>query len=167
MSSRQPITSAVPRRHAGIVALTVLSLVWLGLLLGVSFLATPVKFLAPSLTLPVALDVGRYTFAWLSRVELVLGVAILSAAIAQNPKAWATWVAGLLLAIVAGQFFWLLPLLDARVEIILQGDVPPPSSLHVAYIFAEVAKLAALLALAVYALSGRQFTQTSDDAAFR
>src|SRR5690606_31087651 len=89
------VPSAVPGSHAGIVALTVLSLVWLGLLLGVSFLATPVKFLAPSLTLPVALDVGRYTFTWLSRVEVVLGVAILSAAIAQDPKAWATWVAGL------------------------------------------------------------------------
>lgn len=167
MSSPQLVPTAVPGRDAGIVALTVLSLVWLGLLLGVSFLATPVKFLAPSLTLPVALDVGRYTFIWLSRVEVVLGVAILSAAIAQNPKAWTIWVAGLLLAIVAGQFFWLLPLLDARVEVILQGDVPPPSSLHITYIFAEVAKLAALLALATYALSGRRFTQVSDDAAFR
>ena len=33
---------------------------WFALVIGVSFLATTAKFLAPSLTLPVALDVGQF-----------------------------------------------------------------------------------------------------------
>ncbi len=40
-----------------------LLLIWAGVALGVAFVATPAKFLAPSLSLPVALDVGRHTFA--------------------------------------------------------------------------------------------------------
>ena len=47
----------------------VLALVWFGVLAGVSFLATPIKFMAPSLSLSVALDVGRQTFAALNPLE--------------------------------------------------------------------------------------------------
>src|SRR5690606_35153067 len=50
----------------GGAALAFVTLLWLGLLLGVSFLATPVKFAAPTLTLAVALDVGRVTFGLFS-----------------------------------------------------------------------------------------------------
>lgn len=42
-------------RNFNILSLLLLATLWAGLLLGVSFLATPVKFLAPSLSLPVAL----------------------------------------------------------------------------------------------------------------
>ena len=49
-----------------------LLLVWAGLAVGVAFVATPAKFLAPSLSLPVALDVGRHTFAVYDRIELAL-----------------------------------------------------------------------------------------------
>lgn len=45
-------------------------LVWAGVVIGVSFLATPAKFLAPTLTLPVALYVGRHTFGVLRPVEI-------------------------------------------------------------------------------------------------
>jgi hypothetical protein len=46
--------------------------VWSGLLIGVSFVATPAKFLAPSLQLPQALDVGRWTFHVLTLMEWTL-----------------------------------------------------------------------------------------------
>ncbi len=36
--------------------------IWAGLLLGVSFIATPAKFLAPSLPMAQALDVGDGPF---------------------------------------------------------------------------------------------------------
>jgi hypothetical protein len=54
-----------------------LILLWAGLSVGVAFLATPVKFLAPSLTLPAALDVGRHTFSLYNRAELALLVALI------------------------------------------------------------------------------------------
>lgn len=152
------------RERRTAVALAVVALVWIGLLLGVSFLATPVKFLAPSLTLPVALDVGRQTFRWFSRVELVLAGAALLAALAYDGRRGlgsmrgtgrplATVLAVVLLAVVLLQVLWLLPLLDARVEIILRGGMPQPSRLHDVYVAIEAVKLGALVGLGWRAMS--------------
>ena len=88
-----------PRDIAGRVGLVIVSILWIGLLLGVSFLATPVKFQAPSLTLPVALDVGRQTFAVFNGVELGLSaVLMVCTIIIRHP-----WT---LIALAAGQ--WVL-----------------------------------------------------------
>lgn len=63
-------------RNSLLAATVAVALLWTGLLLGVSFLATPVKFMAPSLTLPVALDVGRQTFMALNWLELLLSALL-------------------------------------------------------------------------------------------
>lgn len=151
-------TDRLSADRAGLT-LAVVALIWTGALLGVSFLATPVKFLAPSLSLPVALDVGRQTFLWFSRIELVFACAALLAAGAyergitrrsgqKGGLPYATLLAGFLLAAVAFQVLWLLPTLDARVEIIIQGGMPPPSRLHDIYVGIEATKLGALVGLA-------------------
>lgn len=44
-------------------------LIWAGLIVGVSFIATPVKFQAPNLTMPVALEVGKATFHLFNVIE--------------------------------------------------------------------------------------------------
>lgn len=126
----------------------VLALIWLGLLIGVSFLATPIKFAAPSLDLPVALDVGRHTFALFNRIEIGLGLALLFATIAGLRRPGAVWPLALMLVVLAGQTFWLLPALDERVETIMQGGMPPASPMHSFYVGAEVVKLLCLVALA-------------------
>ena len=51
------------------IAHLLVPVLWLGLLIGVSFIATPAKFVAASLTLPVAVDVGRVTFAFFNEIE--------------------------------------------------------------------------------------------------
>lgn len=138
-----------------LLATAILATLYLGLLLGVSFLATPVKFLAPSLTLPVALDVGRQTFMVFNMTELVcaLGLSALALlAAARRPQV----LAGSVLLLVFIQTVWLLPVLDARVEIILQGDMPPPSQLHNLYIAMDVVKLALLVAVAALGFRGHQ-----------
>ena len=68
-------------------------LLWAGLAIGVAFLATPAKFLAPSLSLTVALEVGRHTFRVYNGVELalVLGLLVLGAASRQRRR----WYFGL------------------------------------------------------------------------
>jgi hypothetical protein len=129
-------------------ALNVLTLVWAGMLLGVSFLATPAKFLAPSLTLPVALDVGRQTFALFSVVEVVGASVLLAAAILGRCERLILILAASVGFLVALEFAWLLPALDARVEIILRGGTPEASSLHSLYIVFEAAKLVLLGAIA-------------------
>lgn len=145
--------------------LTVTALIWIGMLVGVSFVATPVKFLAPSLTLPVALDVGRQTFFWFSRIEIVLAFATLAAAFAARSRhrsrqaapagdSVAVLLTAVLFVIVGVQVLWLLPVLDARVDVILRGGTPPASSLHTVYVGIELVKLAALVAVAWLALVG-------------
>lgn len=132
-------------------ALSALALLWTGMLIGVSFLATPVKFLAPSLTLPVALDVGRQTFRVFSLVEIVFAFALVAVAILSRYERNILIAALLVGVFVALEVVWLLPVLDARVEIILNGGTPEESGLHSLYIVFESAKLLLLGAIAWFA----------------
>ena len=50
------------------------------------------------------------------------------------------------------QVAWLLPVLDSRVDLILQGTMPPPAHYHRLYIGADLAKLALLLWIGIGAL---------------
>lgn len=130
-----------------------LILLWAGLTLGVAFLATPAKFFAPNLSLPVALEVGQQTFHLYNRVEigLLLGLAGLGA-ISAPPRGW--WLAlAVPAAVILLQALWLLPRLDARVAAIIAGSPPPPSRLHVLYIAAEGLKTLWLLAFGLGGLS--------------
>ena len=134
--------------------ISALLFIWAGLLLGVSFIATPAKFLAPSLPLAQALDVGRWTFHVLGLIEwgfvAVVGLLILLAWIRLGQSA------GLVLPLLAGvaiilalETFWLRPALDARALQIIAGQSAAPSSKHTLYIAFEVAKLLLILAAAV------------------
>jgi hypothetical protein len=132
-----------------------LALLWAGLAVGVAFVATPAKFAAPSLTLPVALDVGRHTFALANRLELaVLAAAIVSALLSRRRLTWLCLLAAPA-AVVLAQALWLIPALDARVVAILAGQAAPPSDLHGLYIAAEAVKVAALLAAGFAPPAGR------------
>ncbi|HMR29387.1 MAG TPA: hypothetical protein PKA13_01325 [Geminicoccaceae bacterium] len=140
------------RRHAGAGAL-LLAVLWAGIVIGVSFIATIAKFDAPSLTLPVALDVGRHTFAPLARIEWGLWLALLVAGgLAARSRARIVGIATLG-AILALQALWLLPTLDARVELVLAGVTPPPSSLHLLFVGCEMVKIAILGGLAFVELT--------------
>jgi hypothetical protein len=125
--------------------LAALLLLWAGVLIGVSFLAAPAKFAAPSLSLPVAMEVGREEFGTLNLVEAGFALVTLALAALVRPPRLVWLGLGVAVAIVALQGFWLLPVLDARVELIIQNQTPPPAPWHAIYIALEVTKLAALL----------------------
>lgn len=120
---------------------------WLGLLVGVSFLATPVKFQAPSLDLPVALDVGRVTFALFNRVEWAMALILAFAALVSRfPRNWSLLL-GLVIILLALETFWLMPELNERVRTITAGETPTPSHHHTLYALMETGKLLALLGM--------------------
>lgn len=122
-----------------------LALVWAGMVLGVSFLATPAKFLAPSLPLPVALDVGRQTFRVFGRVEVVLAALLGLGVVVGRPVRRLDLVPG---AVVVLQGLWLRPRLNARTRQVAQGRAAPRSSWpHLAFVACEAAKLTALLVI--------------------
>lgn len=122
----------------------VVIILWIGLLVGVSFLATPAKFLAPSLSLAVALDVGRQTFSVFNKVEWFVAAALLAVVLAGRRGPLSIVVALLAAVLVVAETLWLLPMLDFRVGQIIAGQQPAASNLHVLYIAVEIGKLAVL-----------------------
>jgi hypothetical protein len=120
---------------------------WFGLVLGVSFLATPVKFQAPSLTLPVALEVGHVTFQLLNRVEWVLaGTLIVGMVIGWRQETVGQFdlaMTAVVVGIVALQTFWLLPSLHANTQATVSGE-NPSDTLHHLFVGIEVLKVATL-----------------------
>lgn len=133
-------------------SLILLLAIWAGVVVGVSFLATPAKFLAPSLPMEVALDVGRHTFAILAWVEL--GLAAIASLLCWRSQANAFLVSGVsaLWIIVLLERFWLLPLLDERVTLYLSGTPSPPSPHHSLFIAFEALKVVICLLCAAKAL---------------
>ncbi len=129
--------------------------VWLGMVLGVSFLATPIKFRAESLTMPVALDVGRTTFHAFGKVEWVLTAVLVVISFrvrsGLEPVDWL--LIGLMVVIVVAQAGWLIPRLDLRVEAIIADNPLPPSHLHMVYAGTEGTKALTLLFLGAWTAS--------------
>ncbi len=113
------------------------------MLLGVSFIATPAKFLAPSLPRPAALDVGHHTFRVFGLIEIILALALGLGRTEPRPRLMARAPA----AIVLAQGAWLRPRLAQRTRQVTAGNAPSSSSwLHTLYVAGEVVKLAVLLA---------------------
>ena len=129
---------------------------WVGMTVGISMIATPVRFTAVSITRPVALDVGRVVFAALNKAELVALVVLLVIVrtSARTRELWA-WCSVLVLIVLA-QGVWLIPELAARTDIILGGGKPPVSYAHAIYSTLELAKIGLLLVLGFRSLAERQ-----------
>ena len=118
---------------------------WLGMTVGVTLIATPVRFTAGSITRPVALDVGRVVFAALNKAEL-LALVLLLLVVRVSGRSAGLWASSAALAlIVLAQGAWLIPELAARTDIILAGGEPPPSHAHAIYSTLELAKIGLLL----------------------
>lgn len=116
-------------------------LIWAGLILGVSFIATPVKFQAPHLTMPVALEVGKATFHLFNIVEwsVIVMASVLTVFLPYTRRKWLALVA--LATVLIAQSFWLLPILDGRADAVIAGSLSEPGHHHWVYIVLEVIKL--------------------------
>ena len=128
---------------------------WVGMTVGVSMIATPIRFTAASITRPVALDVGRVVFAALNKAEL-LALLLLLVIVRVSDRTRELWAwCSILILIVLAQGAWLIPELAARTDIILGGGEPPPSYAHAVYSSLELAKIGLLLFLGIRSLAER------------
>ena len=125
-----------------------LALLWAGMVLGVAFVAVPAQFAAEGLSRPLGIDVTRHVFASFGRVELWIAAAtlVLALLLRLGRRLWA--LLALLWVIVALQSLWLLPVLDARADQLLQGQEPLSGPWHGLFVASEVTKLGALLGIA-------------------
>lgn len=135
------------RRSPPSWALPAMALVYAGMLLGVSFIAVPAKFLARSIDLPQALDVGRQTFRVFGWVEVTCASALVAFSL-MHARGIARWLAAAVMAVVGVQALVLRPPLDRRVESIMQGAELATSHFHNVYGALELCKLAFLVTIA-------------------
>ena len=124
--------------------------VWFGMLLGISFMEAPLKFQAPGITLPLGLGIGRLVFFVLNKMEIVSALVLMAAFWRSRSNLRSeTVLLGLAALILLLETAWLLPVLDARAELVIAGIEQPYSNMHVIYIVLDAIKLIALLALGI------------------
>ncbi|MFI6173026.1 hypothetical protein ACIBCN_40050 [Nocardia sp. NPDC051052] len=128
-----------------------LPMLWLGMVLAISFLEAPLKFRAPGITVALGLGIGRLVFWALNIAETVLAVGLVLAAVVVAP-ALGTW-GWLVVAVIllAAQILVVRPPLSRRTDRVLAGEELPRSHAHFWYIGLEVAKVVALIGLAIAA----------------
>ncbi len=131
--------------------------VWMGMILGVSFLATPAKFTSPLLERDVALDIGMRTFYLFTRMEWFMALN-LALTFFLKPNQRLKWVLRLVVVILAVQSFYLLPALSDQV----MKKVQDSQLNHTLYIALEVTKLA-LIALWAYFFMNEYHHPRKDD----
>ncbi len=128
-----------------------LPMLWLGMVLAISFLEAPLKFRAPGVTLALGLGIGRLVFKALNITEAVLAVLLLFSAAVVGPSG-ATW--GWLIGaavVLAIQVVAVRPPLTRRSNRVLAGEDGPRSTAHYWYIGLELLKVVALIGLAIAA----------------
>lgn len=124
-----------------------ISFVWAGMVIAISFLEAPVKFTTPSLSREVALDVGQTVFSALNQVEWVLAALLSGLVLFWAQPKWVVYLyTGVILCLFI-QSFWLLPELKLRAAMIISGIEPAPSYHHLSYGVIEILKLSILLTL--------------------
>lgn len=126
--------------------------IWLGMLLGLSFIETPLKFLAPGIDLPIGLGLGRIVFNAMNLAAVVLLVLLLlSVLVSEATRALRSTVI-ILGVVLAVQIALVRPFLNARSDAIIAGNDPGESMLHYVYIAFDLLVLALLIAVIVQVL---------------
>ncbi len=133
---------------AGVLQLAV-PFVWLGMVLAISGMETPLKFRAPGMTRALGLGVGRLVFRALNGTEIFLATVLTITLIAIPVAAASATLVVALWVVLLVQVFALRPSLDRRAQVIMQGGAPPRSPLHLLYIGLEALKVFGLAALGI------------------
>ncbi len=135
-------------KHPFIFALLFL---WIGIFISISFIETPLKFQVTGMTLPIALELGKITFGISTIIQFVLlGIILLLLFINRKEINYPMKICVIILTIILClEKFWMLPVLDARADILMTGKGLPPTPLQDYFIYAESLKLLMLIVFCV------------------
>lgn len=120
--------------------------IWIGFVLAISFMESWLKFKAPGVTIPVGLGIGRLVFQMLNKVEWILLLLVFVNFLMTKEKLFKLknifyFIPVLLVAL---QSFWVLPVLDIRAQLHIDGLPVPPSNLHYGFVLMEIVKIVCL-----------------------
>ena len=130
--------------------------IWLGMVLAISFLETPLKFRAPGVDIPVGLGIGRIVFRALNRVEIGLALITLATVVVSRPTPAVAALTAASVVILAGQIVAIRPRLNRRTDRVLAGqNLPRSATHHLYYVGLDAAKVLILAALGICLLAAR------------
>lgn len=129
-----------------------LPLFWAGFVSAISFMEAWLKFKVEGVTLPIGLRIGKKVFTAMNRVEWVLFILFTLSWICQFNLGFdvITLLPLLILIILVTQTFYLLPQLDRRAKLIIEGKGIEKSHLHILYVIVEFIKICILLSMSFY-----------------
>ena len=107
------------------------------------------KFQASGITRELGLGIGKLVFTALNRAEVFIALLLLASFFIFNASRNIHFIFSLILLILLTQTFWLLPDLVERIDLIISGQLPPSSSLHIFYVSLEAGKILLLAILSV------------------
>ena len=127
--------------------------VWLGMVLAISFVETPLKFRAPGVTLQIGLGIGRLVFRALNACELALAAIAVACLAIEPPSTGIAVAAAVAVVTLLAQVLAVRPRLSRRSDAALAGGEGPLSRAHWAYVGLEIVKVIALLIAGVSLLA--------------
>jgi len=127
--------------------------VWLGMVLAISFIETPLKFRAPGVTLQIGLGIGRLVFRALNACELALAAIVVACFAITPPTTGIAAATGVAVVTLLAQVLAVRPRLTRRSDTVLAGGEGPRSRAHWAYVGLEIVKVIALLVAGVSPLA--------------
>lgn len=125
----------------------IILLLWSGMLVGISFLESWVKFRAPTLTKAIGLDVGRTVFNVFHKVQFGLLTILIILGLFTNLSFEHSLLLGIVGLCLLLQVIWLFPKLNKRADLIIKGLEPPKSHIHAIYGILEIIKLILMIYL--------------------
>ena len=127
------------------IIIIAITFIWVGMVLGISFLEAPLKFQAPGITLPLGLGIGKLVFGALTKIEMSFSLVIIACLLLSKAqiKTWKLFFLPILIVVIDNA--WLMPILDSRIDMIMSGVTPPESNTHWWYVGLELIKLIFLL----------------------
>ncbi|PXX07240.1 hypothetical protein [Mycolicibacterium moriokaense] len=131
--------------HAASAVAVAAVFVWLGMVLAISFVETPLKFRAPGVTLQIGLGIGRLVFRALNACELALAAVVVGCFAITPPGAGIAIAAAAAVVMLLVQVLVVRPRLTRRSDTVLAGEDGKRSRAHWAYVGLEIGKAIALL----------------------
>ncbi|CAM3046607.1 Uncharacterised protein [Legionella steigerwaltii] len=128
---------------------SICAFLWAGMILGISFFESWVKFKTPALDKVVGLNVGRTVFFYFHRLQMGWFVLLIILTLLSDPTRIEILFLAILFGILMLQTYWIFPILSQRVDELARGKKLPHSCAHGLYGVGELIKFFVLFALGI------------------
>jgi hypothetical protein len=122
----------------------------LGAIIAISFLEAPLKFLAPGVTIPIGLGIGRLVFTALNVLAGVVLIALSAVSVRARAGRVTLGILGSIWLVYLIEVAVIRPVLNQRSDLVIAGLAAAGTNwAHYAYIAAEVTLVGLLIALII------------------